>query len=177
LFEPLPKNQVEFKERMLGAKSKISLIAQDIAKQVLQCLEITNELNKKITSIKAISKTAHEDIEYQFKGLIHSQFVSQTKYEQLTHIPRYLKGILVRIEKMRSSLARDQENQLQLNKIYRQYIQILKNFDSNQQQNTQREDIRWQFEELRVAIFAQELKTPTPMSLKRMEKILNNYQG
>ena len=177
LFEPLPKNQVEFKERMLGAKSKISLIAQDIAKQVLQCLEITNELNKKITSIKAISKTTHEDIEYQFKGLIHSQFVSQTKYEQLTHIPRYLKGILVRIEKMRSSLARDQENQLQLNKLYRQYIQILKNFDSNQQQNTQREDIRWQFEELRVAIFAQELKTPTPMSLKRMEKILNNYQG
>ena len=88
-----------------------------------------------------------------------------------------MKGILVRIEKMRSSLARDQENQLQLNKLYRQYIQILKNFDSNQQQNTQREDIRWQFEELRVAIFAQELKTPTPMSLKRMEKILNNYQG
>ena len=177
LFEPLPKNQEEFKLRMHGAKSKISLIAQDIAKQVLQCLEISNELNKKITSIKAISKTAYEDIEYQFKGLIHPQFVSQTKYEQLTHIPRYLKGILVRIEKMRSSLARDQENQSQINKLYRQYIQILKNFNSNQQLNKQREDIRWQFEELRVAIFAQELKTPTPMSLKRMEKILNNYQG
>ncbi|MCX7254332.1 MAG: DUF3418 domain-containing protein [Burkholderiales bacterium] len=37
--------------------------------------------------------------------------------------------------------------------------------------------IRWQFEELRVVLFAQELKTPTPMSIKRLEKILLSHQG
>ena len=176
LFEPLPQNQEEFKARMQGAKAKISLIAQDIAKQTLLCLEIANELNKKIMAVKTISKTAFDDIQQQFQGLIHPHFVTQTSFEQLTQIPRYLKGIVVRIEKMRSNLARDQENQTQLSKLYRYYLQIQKNGDTTHHQQGL-VDIRWQFEELRVAIFAQELKTPTPMSIKRMEKILNSYQG
>jgi ATP-dependent helicase HrpA len=38
------------------------------------------------------------------------------------------------------------------------------------------DDFRWQLEELRVALFAQELKTPTPMSAKRLQKILDSLR-
>jgi ATP-dependent helicase HrpA len=83
---------------------------------------------------------------------------------------------MVRIEKLRTNLGRDQENQVQWTKLQRQYIQILKNQHSGES-NRQITEIRWQLEELRVALYAQELKTPTPMSIKRVEKILNSIRG
>lgn len=176
LFEPLPKNEVEFKVRMGLAKTKLSLIAQDIAKQTLLCLELAADIPKKLTAAKAMSPVAFEDLQKQFQQLIHRQFVAQTPYEILTHIPRYLRGIVVRIEKMRNNLARDQENQLQWLRLHRQYDQILKNQQWTQSP-PQVKEIRWQLEELRIALYAQELKTPTPMSVKRIEKILLTVRG
>ena len=97
-------------------------------------------------------------------------------YEQMVHIPRYLKGIMVRVEKLRTNLTRDQENQAQWQRLQRQYVQVMKNQVSTE---VSREilDIRWQLEELRIALYAQELKTPTPMSVKRIEKILNSIRS
>jgi ATP-dependent helicase HrpA len=176
LFEPLPRAEEEFNSRMQLAKSKLSLIAQDIAKQVLHCLELSAELPKKLASAKSVSNPAYEDMQQQYQQLIHRQFVAQTPYEQMVHLPRYLKAIMVRIEKLRTNLGRDQENQVQWTKLQRQYIQILKNQHSGES-NRQITEIRWQLEELRVALYAQELKTPTPMSIKRVEKILNSIRG
>jgi ATP-dependent helicase HrpA len=176
LFEPLPRTEEEFNGRMQLAKSKLSLIAQDIAKQVLHCLELSAELPKKLASAKSVSNSAYEDMQQQYQQLIHRQFVAQTPYEQMVHLPRYLKAIMVRIEKLRTNLARDQDNQVQWTKLHRQYTQMLNNQHIGDS-SRQLKEIRWQLEELRVALYAQELKTPTPMSIKRVEKILNSIRG
>jgi ATP-dependent helicase HrpA len=83
---------------------------------------------------------------------------------------------MVRIEKLRTNLARDQDNQVQWTKLHRQYTQMLNNQHIGDS-SRQLKEIRWQLEELRVALYAQELKTPTPMSIKRVEKILNSIRG
>jgi len=176
LFEPLPRNTEEFKTRMQVAKTKLSLIAQDIAKQTLQCLELSAEIPKKLTLAKGICPAAFEDMQLQYQQLVNRQFVAQTPYEQMVHIPRYLKGIMVRVEKLRTNLTRDQENQAQWQRLQRQYIQVMKNLVSTEV-SREIHDIRWQLEELRIALYAQELKTPTPMSVKRIEKILNSIRS
>ncbi|BDW10926.1 ATP-dependent helicase [Polynucleobacter sp. SHI8] len=176
LVEPLPKNAEEFKARMQVAKTKLSLIAQDIAKQALQCLELSAEIPKKLNLAKSICPPAYEDMQNQYQQLVNRQFVAQTPYEQMVHLPRYLKGMMVRVEKLRSNLTRDQDNQKQWQLLQRQYVQVMKN-QGNTEINRELQDIRWQLEELRIALYAQELKTPTPMSVKRIEKILNAIRG
>jgi ATP-dependent helicase HrpA len=111
LFEPLPRNPEEFKERMQVAKTKLSLIAQDIAKQALRCLELSAEIPKKLNLARSVCSPAFEDMQQQYQQLVNRQFIANTPYEQMVHIPRYLKGIVVRIEKLRANLIRDQENQ------------------------------------------------------------------
>jgi ATP-dependent helicase HrpA len=175
LFEPLPQSQEDFQARLQVSKTKLSLIAQDIARQVLHCLEGSAELQKKLAGVKSLCPAAFDDMNEQFRQLIHRQFLEQTPYEQIVHIPRYLKGILVRIEKLRSNLVRDQEHQLQWMRLQKQYLQLSKN-RINGSPDRQISEIRWQLEELRVALFAQELKTPAPMSVKRIEKILNSFR-
>jgi ATP-dependent helicase HrpA len=175
LFEPLPQSQEDFQARVQVSKTKLSLIAQDIARQVLHCLEGSAELQKKLAGVKSLCPAAFDDMNEQFRQLIHRQFLEQTPYEQIVHIPRYLKGILVRIEKLRSNLVRDQEHQLQWMRLQKQYLQLSKN-RINGSPDRQISEIRWQLEELRVALFAQELKTPAPMSVKRIEKILNSFR-
>jgi ATP-dependent helicase HrpA len=161
---------------MQMAKTKLSLVAQDIAKQALLCLELSAEIPKKLNQAKSISPAAYEDMQGQYQQLIHPKFIAQTPYEQLVHLPRYLKGMVMRIEKLRSNLIKDQENQKQWIILNRQYLNMIKN-QTLHAVNQHLLDIRWQMEELRIAMYAQELKTPTPMSIKRIEKILNTFRG
>ncbi len=178
LNEPLPKNQEEFMARLQAGKTKLSLIAQEIARHVSVALQNYHEVQKKLSQVKLISPTAHSDIAQQLVDLVYPDFVMATPYEQLIHLPRYLKGILVRVEKLRGALSRDQENQHNFTQLKRQWQRILQNQGTNGNHQAQKtQEIRWQFEELRVALFAQELKTPVPMSIKRMEKIILSFQG
>jgi len=104
--------------------------------------------------------------------------VATTPYEQLVHLPRYLRAIIVRLDKLRSNPVRDGQNQLEWQKLHRKWLQMMQSQAGNYlEEERELAQIRWQFEELRVVLFAQELKTPTPMSIKRLEKILLSHQG
>jgi ATP-dependent helicase HrpA len=176
LNEPLPKNQTEFQERLQSGKMKVSLLAQDITRQVTSALQQFYEAQKKLSQVKSISPNTHADIQQQINDLIYHDFVSKTPYEQLIHLPRYLKGIIVRIDKLRGGMQRDQENQQNLLQLKRQWQRIQQNLGAENILNKQKADeIRWLFEELRIALFAQELKTPVPISVKRIEKILTLF--
>jgi ATP-dependent helicase HrpA len=175
LFEPLPQNRDDFLARLVVSKTKLSLIAQDVAKQVLRCLEAAVEAQKRIAAVKVISLPAFDDMTAQYQALIHRQFAAQTPFEQLAHLPRYLKGIVIRVEKLRSNSQRDQQHQTQFLQLQKQYLQLLKNYHVGHVPRPLF-DIRWQFEDLRIALYAQELKTPSPMSIKRVEKILLGFK-
>jgi ATP-dependent helicase HrpA len=111
----------------------------------------------------------------QIQGLIFPKMLVEIPYAQLVHLPRYLKAIALRIEKMRTNPARDAQCQRDWESIARPWQKRLhgaKGSSYAMQDDPGLRDFRWQLEELRVALFAQELKTPTPMSLKRLEKVL-----
>ncbi len=133
-------------------------------------------MSKKLASAKALSSSAHDDIRAQLQGLVHGQFLRQTPYEQLVHLPRYLKAISLRIEKLRSNPARDLQCQKDWESLARPWQKMRQGVKGSghyhYEQDPRIKDFRWQLEELRVALFAQELRTPSPMSVKRLEKVL-----
>jgi ATP-dependent helicase HrpA len=100
--------------------------------------------------------------------------LAEIPYAQLVHLPRYLKGIALRIDKLRTNPARDAQCQKDWESLARPWqkrLQAFKGSSYAMDDDPGLGDFRWQLEELRIALFAQELKTPTPMSLKRLEKV------
>jgi ATP-dependent helicase HrpA len=172
----LASTKAEFEESLQKGKPRFVLIAGEIAKHVLLTLQEHAEVSKKIATAKALSNSAFEDIRQQLQGLVHAQFLGQTPYEQLVHLPRYLKAISLRIEKLRSNSARDTQCQKDWESLARPWQKMRQGAKGSGhyqlEQDPRIKEFRWQLEELRVALFAQELRTPTPMSVKRLEKVL-----
>ena len=85
-------------------------------------------------------------------------------------MPRYLKAINLRIEKLRSNPARDAQCMTQMQPL----IQAWQKLRQAQQGNSDPrvDEFAWLMQELRVSLFAQELKTPVIVSVKRLEKML-----
>ena len=176
MSEPLPVNAEQFTERLQAGKPRLALIAQEISRHALNALQAHADLQKKMASAKASSPTAYEDMQTQIQALIFPQFVAQIPYGQLVHLPRYLKAIAMRIDKLRSNPSRDAQCQKDWESVARPWQKLLQGSKGSASyamtEDQALQDFRWQLEELRVALYAQELKTPTPMSLKRLEKVL-----
>ncbi len=177
LFLPLPNDPKVFNERIQAAKGKLSLIAQEITRHVLASLQAFHDVHKKIPQARTINQEAYHDINKQLEGLIYEEFLAKTPYEQLVHIPRYIKGIILRIDKLRTNLVRDQESQKEWHELARGWQKLLQaQRTEGQLEESRLMDFRWQLEELRIALYAQELKTPVPMSVKRLQKILESMR-
>ena len=176
MSDELPINAEQFSQRLQAGKPRLALIAQEIAKHALNALQANADLQKKLAQAKAVSPSAYADIQTQLQGLIFPSLIAQTPYAQLVHLPRYLKAIAMRVDKLRSNPSRDAQCQKDWESVARPWQKLLQgqrgsaSYALSEDQGLQ--DFRWQLEELRVALYAQELKTPTPMSLKRLEKVL-----
>jgi ATP-dependent helicase HrpA len=176
MSEELPMNAEQFNQRLQAGKPRLALIAQEIAKHTLNALKANADLQKKLAQAKAASPSAYTDIQTQLQALIFPKLISEIPYAQLVHLPRYLKAIAMRIDKLRSNPSRDAQCQKDWESVARPWQKLLQgqrgsaSYALSEDQGLQ--DFRWQLEELRVALYAQELKTPTPMSLKRLEKVL-----
>jgi ATP-dependent helicase HrpA len=178
--DPLPVNAEQFSERLQAGKPRLALIAQEISKHTLAALQAYADLQKKFAQAKAASATAYADIQTQVQGLVFAKFVSGTPYGQLVHFPRYLKAIAMRIDKLRANPSRDAQCQKDWESVARPWQKLVQGSRGSgayaMTEDQALSDFRWQLEELRVALFAQELKTPSPMSLKRLEKVLANLR-
>lgn len=176
MSEPLPINANQFAERLQTGKPRLALIAQEISRHALNALQAYADLQKKVASAKAASPSAYADIQTQMQGLIFPKFVADIPYMQLVHLPRYLKAIAMRIDKLRSNPGRDAQCQKDWESVARPWQKLMQGKKGvaayAMAEDQALTDFRWQLEELRVALYAQELKTPTPMSLKRLEKVL-----
>ena len=111
----------------------------------------------------------------QLEWLLHKRFIADTPYERLQHVPRYLKAINLRIEKLRSNPARDAQCMAQMQPL----TQAWQRLRQAQQgiSDPRVDDFAWMLQELRVSLFAQELKTPVIVSVKRLEKMLAGIRG
>jgi ATP-dependent helicase HrpA len=92
-------------------------------------------------------------------------------YERLQHFPRYLKAAALRLEKLRSDPQRDARLATELAPLLAQWQREQLKQAKSGAPDSQLEQFRWLIEELRVQLFAQELRTPVPVSVKRLTKM------
>ena len=171
LQAPLPLNQGEFNKRRDEGKSRLNLLVNEIARLVGQILAEHHGLPKKLQGIKTHTST-YADISAQLQMLVHKRFVSETEHTQLAHFPRYLKAVQVRIDKLRTDPSRD----ARLLTDWQQAAAPWQRAVKAGQRDTKLDEYRWLLEELRVSLFAQELRTPMPVSVKRLQKVWEAMQ-
>jgi ATP-dependent helicase HrpA len=120
-------------------------------------------------------KDVADDIQAQLQRLMPKHFVQQTPWAQLQHLPRYLKGIVMRLDKLRADAARDAQRLAELRPMEQRFLRRLADLKGTVDGRVI--DFRWQLEELRISLFAQELRTPQPVSVKRLEKVWAQLTG
>ncbi len=169
LFDPLPMKEADFISRGMAAKNRLFLIAQEIARLVGNVLNEFQVVQKNLSQIKVHSQ-AVQDIRAQLEWLLHNGFIADTPFERLQHIPRYLRAINLRIEKLRSNPTRDAQCMRDLQSLTQTWLRLLQTQKDKVDQRVS--DFGWMLQELRVSLFAQELKTPVIVSVKRLEKML-----
>jgi ATP-dependent helicase HrpA len=168
MADPLPINRTEFEARVLQARPKFGLIAQEVGRLIGTILTEYTTTQKKLVSAKSHTQ-AFTDMQSQLKNLVDKKFVTTLAWEQLTHLPRYLKAIALRVDKLKADSARDQQRMLELSGLLNNVQRAMSQRDAVM--NPRLQELRWLIEELRVSLFAQELKTPVPVSVKRLEKL------
>jgi ATP-dependent helicase HrpA len=95
-------------------------------------------------------------------------FIAATPWTQLQHFARYLKAITLRLDKYRADPARDAQRLGELKPQEQRYWRLVA--ERKGVMDERMLEFRWLLEELRVSFFAQELRTPQPVSIKRLEK-------
>ncbi|HJW55497.1 MAG TPA: ATP-dependent RNA helicase HrpA, partial [Burkholderiaceae bacterium] len=173
LQEPLPKNAAEFEARKDEGKSRLNLLVNEIARLAAQILAEYYALPKKLQGIKPHAHAA-ADIQAQLQALIGKRFAIDTDYVQLAHFPRYLKAIHIRIDKLRADPVRDARLLAEWQQAAAPWQRAHKERGRNA--DPKMAEFRWLLEELRVSLFAQELRTPMPVSAKRLQKVWESMQ-
>ncbi|HIF53625.1 MAG TPA: ATP-dependent RNA helicase HrpA [Methylococcaceae bacterium] len=159
------RSQIQFmdsldhnKQHMVGFASDIGKIVVDIMSRVA---DIKNSLSQ-----PGIVKALSDDITEQMNCLVYAGFIRHTPYIQLKAIPRYLKAIEYRLDKQKD----DQQNMQILNRYWKRFWAEVEKKSKKQMIIPEQDKFRWDLEELRVSLFAQQLKTAYPISPKRLDK-------
>lgn len=173
LQDPLPLDAASFAKRQAEGKSRLVLLVNEIARLLSQVLTEFHGLPKRLQNIPAAAAT---DIQAQLQGLVHKRFLTENEYTQLAHFPRYLKAINVRLEKLRADPARDTKLMAEWQSAAAPYLRQTKDRQAGKNTDPKLVDFRWMLEELRVSLFAQELRTPMPVSAKRLQKVWESMQ-
>ncbi|GGC59223.1 ATP-dependent RNA helicase HrpA [Undibacterium terreum] len=173
LQEPLPKNSGEFNIRREEGKSRLNLLANEIARLAALILGEYHGLPKKLQGLKAHAQAAG-DMQAQLQALVGKRFIAENDFTQLSHFPRYLKAMTVRMDKLRADPARDAKLMAEWLSVAQPWHRVPKKGEQNA--DPKMLEFRWLLEELRVSLFAQELRTPMPVSVKRLQKVWESMQ-
>jgi ATP-dependent helicase HrpA len=167
LLDPLPNDEITFKRRIEEGRGRLTLIANEVARLAGSILLEFGAATRKIKDTKN-APDATADCTQQLQRLMPKNFLAATPWPQLQHCARYLKAVTLRLDKYRADPARDAQRLTELKPQEQRYWRLVA--ERKGAQDARMLEFRWLLEELRVSFFAQELRTPQPVSIKRLEK-------
>ena len=174
LAEPLPADAKAFDARVAEGRARLNLIAQEVARAVGAVLADHAAASRKLKDSRPPKEVA-DDIAAQLQRLVSKRFVADTPYAQLQHLPRYLKAIVMRLDKLKADSGRDAARMAEARGAEARWLKRV--VELKGRRDVRLDEYRWLLEELRVSLFAQELRTPQPVSAKRLEKAWQQLLG
>lgn len=176
--DELPRTNADFMKLKARARTRLPAVSQAVARQAQAIATEYQLLTAQQSKMPATVNRLKRDLEQQIGLLVYKNCFSQTPWEHLQHVPRYLKALRLRIEKQPANPDRDGKNAGSVGLLWQKWqdkINALNQANLDIPQDLL--DYRWLIEELRVSLFAQELKTPFPISIKRLEKTWTDIQN
>ena len=174
LLDPLPANEMAFKKRIEEGRGRLTLIANEVARLAATILAEYAIAARKIKDTKNAPE-ATADAMQQLARLMPKRFLIDSPWAQLPHFARYLKAVTARLDKYRADPARDALRLTELRPQEQRYWRLVA--ERKGAVDDRMNEFRWLVEELRVSFFAQELRTPQPVSVKRLDKAWGQLQG
>ncbi len=172
LADALPTLQSDYARRVTEGRNRLNLIAQEMQRLAATIVGEQAQLQKRIAAAQKAWPQAAEDVRQQLARLLQPGFLARTPWERLQHFPRYLKAAGLRLEKLRADPARDAQRMAELAPLEQAWRrQLASRAKLGGAAGAELEQFGWLLEELRVSLFAQELKTPVPVSPKRLAKL------
>jgi len=172
--KPLPRNQAEFEAAAKAARPRLPEAVARMAQIAQDCIAAALKIEQTLAKAPAAWKAAVLDLRGQLSELVFPGFMARHPANRLTHLPRYLKAMELRLNKLSAQTARDLGSMNEMAKLLATWRQRRDRLAAQGRIGgniePEMEDFRWRLEELRVSLFAQELKTPEPVSVKRLEK-------
>ena len=162
-------DEVHFAELQVFVRAELNDYVVNIAQQVEQILTTAHAINKRLKGHIDIQLAfALSDIKQQMSHLIYKNFVTESGWQKLPDIQRYLYAIEKRMDKLAVDPNKDRAQMLKVDRVQRQYQQLLNKLPENKKNDLDVKNIRWMIEELRVSYFAQQLGTAYPISEVRI---------
>lgn len=165
--DELPRNEKAFKEQIKRARSRLPAVKEALSRYLQETAAAYAELNGKLGK----HPLTHL-LPQRLQTLLAAGFATRTPWAQWPRLPIYLKAMTLRLEKYSSNPARDAAHEADIQELEQMWQEKT---DSLIKQGQPVSDdlaaFRWMIEELRVSLFAQELKTPYPVSVKRLLKV------
>ncbi|WP_127308629.1 DUF3418 domain-containing protein [Neisseria meningitidis] len=165
--DELPRNEKAFKEQIKRARSRLPAVKEALSRYLQETAAAYAELNGKLGK----HPLTHL-LRLRLQTLLAAGFATRTPWAQWPRLPIYLKAMTLRLEKYSSNPARDAAREADIQELEQMWQE--KNDGLVKQGLPVSDDLtafKWMIEELRVSLFAQELKTPYPVSVKRLMKM------
>jgi ATP-dependent helicase HrpA len=187
--------ETNFRSAVESTRQKIPGLAAQLLDRVGAILKLRQEIQRRCDATPAAapvgkSKTLSDLSQLNFvktdakkptnpwseelDAILPANFLATISFEQLAHLPRYLKALNIRMERAKLNPAKDKERVAQLApylaKLEKMEVEAAKSAETR----SRLEDFRWLIEEFKVSLFAQELGTAVPVSAKRLDQFLSS---
>jgi len=175
--DPLPRSEKAFAEQVKRARARLPAVAEGAFRLLATIAGLHHGITQRAAAMPRAASRLVAEVRNRRDGLVYPGFFQATPWAQLAHVPRYLTALDRRLAKFAENPARDVRHAEPIERWWERYRE---RSDLNRKTGTVEpglEQFRWLLEELQVSLFAQELKTPFPVSYKRLERAWADLGG
>jgi ATP-dependent helicase HrpA len=172
--DALPRTAKAFEEQKKRAKARLATVGEAAVRHLAAIVDASQQYGQAVAQAGALGRVV-QDVKAARDRLVYPGFLARTPWERLEHLPRYLRGYALRLQKYRANAERDQKHAVTVHALWQNYEARAQADADAGRSDARLEEFRWLIEELRVSLFAQELRTPLPVSAKRLQKFWDEH--
>ncbi|CAA0088105.1 ATP-dependent RNA helicase SrmB [Zhongshania aliphaticivorans] len=168
----LPEVESDFERLWQDGRANFTSNAERYAALLTEILGHYSEIRRALKKLNALSWIhSINDINQQIKALFAEGFITELSLDELEQYPRYLRAVLQRITKLDGHYQRDRQCTLILEPLQQQLSEFIEKSSDRSRAYSVVREYRWQLEEFRISLFAQNIGTRAPVSEKRLKQL------
>ncbi len=169
-----PRDETGFTRLVEHVRAELTGATRAVVTHIQRILAVAHTVEVRLSELTAPALApAVADVRGQLAALVGPGFVTATGAQRLPDLTRYLQAIERRLAKLPRDPDRDRDWMQQVEAVTQEYHRLRDDLGDG----PQLQQIRWMIEELRVSYYAQELRTPYPISTKRIHQTLDTARA